>query len=197
MTTEIDETVYQAGYQSGYQSSCQSSYQPGSDAGTLLSVKSLFRQYHRPLLAWLRQRLAVADDADDVAQETWIRLMKYEGVDNILCHKSMLYKVAANVAIDQERMGKARRRHLHSTIDEDDDIPSRAPSVEQIIESADSYQFILQKIEKLPPRCRQVFLLSRTHAMTYPQIAAHCNISVKMVEKHISHALLVLMQLRA
>lgn len=178
MATEIEDAV------------CQSE----TDAGTLLSVKTLFRQYHRPLLAWLRQRLSVSDDADDVAQETWIRLMKYEGVDNILCHKSMLYKVAANVAIDQERMGKARSRHMHTTIDEDDDIPSRAPSVEQIIESADSYHHMLHRIEMLPPRCRQVFLLSRVHGMTYPQIAAHCNISVKMVEKHVSHALLVLIK---
>lgn len=179
MTTEIDELVYQ----------------PGKDAGELLSVRSLFQQYHRPLLAWLRQRLSVADDADDVAQETFIRLMKYEGANHIVCQKSMLYRVAANAACDQERMSKARRRHLHSTIDvEDDDIPSREPSVEQVIESADSYQQALHAIELLPPKCRQVFLLSRMHGMTYPKIAEHCKISVKMVEKHISHALLVLMK---
>jgi DNA-directed RNA polymerase specialized sigma24 family protein len=41
----------------------------------------------------------------------------------------------------------------------------------------------------LPPKCQQVFLLSRAQRMTYPQIAVHCGISVKMVEKHISHAL--------
>ena len=46
-------------------------------------------------------------------------------------------------------------------------------------------------IEQLPPKCRRVFLLSRMHEMTYPQIAEHCGISVKMVEKHISHALAI------
>jgi RNA polymerase sigma-70 factor (ECF subfamily) len=30
--------------------------------------------------------------------------------------------------------------------------------------------------------------------MTYPQIARHCGISVKMVEKHVSHALAVCLQ---
>jgi DNA-directed RNA polymerase specialized sigma24 family protein len=34
-----------------------------------------------------------------------------------------------------------------------------------------------------------VFLLSRASDMTYPEIAAHCGISVKMVEKHISRAI--------
>jgi len=46
----------------------------------------------------------------------------------------------------------------------------------------------------LPPKCRQVFLLSRAQRMTYPQIAVHCGISVKMVEKHISHALAICMK---
>jgi DNA-directed RNA polymerase specialized sigma24 family protein len=36
-----------------------------------------------------------------------------------------------------------------------------------------------------------VFLLSRTQLMTYPEIALHCGISLKMVEKHISRALAI------
>lgn len=167
--------------------------QAPADSGASLSVRNLFKQYHRPLLAWLRQRLSVADDADDVAQETYIRLLKYEGASDIACPKSMLYKVAANVACDQERMGKSRCRNLHFSIeDEEADFPSGEPPIEQVLESEEAYRNIRGTIEKLPPRCRQVFLLSRVHGMTYPQIAAHCHISVKMVEKHISHALLVL-----
>ena len=179
MATNIHETVFSA----------------STDAGTRLSVITLFKQYHRPLLAWLRQRLSVSDDADDVAQETFIRLMKYEGTSNIACHKSMVYKVAANAACDQERMGKARRRNQHASIeDEELDFPSKEPSIERIVEGEEAYHRVLSKIETLPPKCRQVFLLSRVNSMTYPQIAAHCNISVKMVEKHISHALLVLLK---
>jgi RNA polymerase sigma factor (sigma-70 family) len=179
MATEINEIAYQA----------------GSNAGTQLSVRVLFKQYHRPLLAWLRQRLSISDDADDVAQETFIRLMKYEGSKDIVCHKSMLYKVAANAACDQERMSKARRRNQHTSIEHEDlEFPSKEPSVERIVEGEDAYNRVLLRIEALPPKCRQVFLLSRVNSMTYPQIAAHCNISVKMVEKHISHALLVLLK---
>ncbi|MEY4641405.1 MAG: hypothetical protein RLZZ227_1399 [Pseudomonadota bacterium] len=160
-----------------------------------LSVRALFKLYHRPLLAWLRRRLAVAADADDVAQETWIRLLRYEGASDILSPRSMVYTVAAHVACDQERMSRARHGKLHSSLEERDfDIPSREPSVEQVVESAEAYRNLCRKIERLPPKCRQVFLLSRMHGMTYPQIAAHSDISVKMVEKHISHALLVLLK---
>ena len=161
----------------------------------VLSVRALYAQYHRPLLAWLRQRLSVSADADDVAQETWIRLMRYEGANHIASPKSMLYTVAARVACDQERMHRARRGALHASLDDGDyELPASQPSIEQIAESAEAYRNVCRKIEQLPPKCRQVFLLSRMHGMTYPQIAEHCNISVKMVEKHVSHALLVLLK---
>src|SRR6187551_3404788 len=105
----------------------------------------------------------------------------------------MLYKVAANAAFDQER--KSKRRHQHASIeDEEIDFPSKEPSIERVLEGEEAYNKVLLQIEALPPKCRQVFLLSRVNSMTYPQIAAHCNISVKMVEKHISHALLVLLK---
>jgi RNA polymerase sigma-70 factor (ECF subfamily) len=48
---------------------------------------------------------------------------------------------------------------------------------------------LLEVIENLPPKCKQVFLLSRAGGMTYPEIAQHCGISVKMVEKQISRAM--------
>jgi RNA polymerase sigma factor (sigma-70 family) len=103
--------------------------------------------------------------------------------------------VAANVACDQERMGKTRHRWQHSSIEEEEiDFPSKEPSVERVLEGQETYRNVCKNIERLPPRCKQVFLLSRVHGMTYPQIAAHCNISVKMVEKHISHALVELLR---
>ena len=55
-------------------------------------------------------------------------------------------------------------------------------------------ELLYKTIEQLPPKCRQVFLLSRVRRMTYGEIAQHCGISRKMVEKHVSHALAVCMQ---
>ena len=53
-------------------------------------------------------------------------------------------------------------------------------------------------ILQLPLRCRQVYLLNRIDGMSYPQIASHCDISVKAVEKHIGKALTMLrLRLRA
>jgi len=45
---------------------------------------------------------------------------------------------------------------------------------------------------RLPPRCREVYLLNRIEDMSYTEIARHCGISVKAVEKHIGKALSLL-----
>ena len=48
---------------------------------------------------------------------------------------------------------------------------------------------VRQALAALSPKCRRVFLLSRAHHKTYPEIAQMCDISVKMVEKYMSQAL--------
>lgn len=47
---------------------------------------------------------------------------------------------------------------------------------------------ITQEIQKLPPKCREVFLLSRTEGLTNLEISEHLNISIKTVEAQIAKA---------
>lgn len=155
-----------------------------------LSVQGLIRRYHDSLISFLRQRLRVPEDAFDVAQETYIRLMQYEDSTQIRSPSSMLFRIAINVANDLGRSEVARRAAKQCNVD-DMELVSDEPSVEREIAARQDLAILEEAIEHLPPKCRQVFLLSRVRHMTYPQIASHCGISVKMVEKHVSHALAV------
>lgn len=157
-----------------------------------LSVKELIGRYHGSLVSFLRQRLRVADDAADVAQEAYIRMLQYEGSREVQSPSSLLFRVAINIANDLGRSEQVRHAASHCGVDELD-IDSGLASPERELAAAQDLDLMYQTIEQLPPKCQQVFLLSRVHCMTYPQIAAHCGISVKMVEKHISHALAVCM----
>jgi RNA polymerase sigma factor (sigma-70 family) len=158
-----------------------------------LSVHETIRRHHDSLIRFLRQRLRVKEDAADVAQETYIRMMRYEGSSEIQSPSSVLFRIAINVANDLGRSEQARRADDQTSIDEIE-VASDAPPVERLIAAEQDLSLLYNAIEQLPPKCRNVFLLSRVHQMTYPQIAAHCRISVKMVEKHISHALAICMK---
>lgn len=158
-----------------------------------LSVHEVIRRHHDSLIRFLRQRLRVKDDAADVAQEAYIRMMQYEGSREIHSPSSMLFRIAINVANDLGRSEQARRVADQTSID-GLELASGAPTAEREIAAKQDLSLLYDAIENLPVKCRRVFLLSRVHHMTYPQIAAHCGISVKMVEKHIGHALAICMK---
>jgi RNA polymerase sigma factor (sigma-70 family) len=155
-----------------------------------LSIDGLVSSCHSSLVSFLRRRLRVGEDARDVAQEAYIRLMQYEGSNDVKSPESLLFRIAINIANDMGRADKVRHVSDHCDID-GLDFDSGIASPEREVSAGQQLDLLYDTIEQLPPRCRQVFLLSRFENMTYPQIAEHCGISVKMVEKHISRALAI------
>lgn len=158
--------------------------------GKGLCVQETIRRYHDSLIRFLRQRLRVKEDAADVAQEAYIRMMQYEGSQQIQSPSSMLFRIAINVANDLGRSEQMRRVGQQCSLD-GLELASSQPAPDREIAAEQDLELLYRAIEQLPPKCQQVFLLSRAKRMTYPQIARHCGISVKMVEKHISHALAI------
>ncbi len=171
----------------------EGAFDTGEAMNEPLSVQNTIRRYHDSLIQFLRQRLRVPEDALDVAQETYIRMMQYQDSRQIRSPSSMLFRIAINVANDLGRAERARGVRNQCNVDELD-IASDEPSVERQLTSREDLELLYRTIEELPPKCRQVFLLSRVRRMTYGEIAQHCGISRKMVEKHVSHALAVCMQ---
>jgi RNA polymerase sigma-70 factor (ECF subfamily) len=155
-----------------------------------LSIQEVIRRHHESLIKFLRRRLSIAEDANDVAQEAYIRMLKYEGSTEVKSASAMLFRSAVNVANDHGRAAQTRRHSKHFQVD-DFELESGLPSAERTVAAEQDLDRLLDVIEGLPPKCRQVFLLSRARGMTYPEIARHCGISVKMVEKQISRALAV------
>jgi RNA polymerase sigma-70 factor (ECF subfamily) len=163
------------------------------ETGEPLSITLMIRQHHGSLLSFLRRRLRVAEDADDVAQETYVRMMQYEGSREIRSPTSMLFRIAINVANDLGRYQVTRREADRRSL-EDVELICGLPSAEREIEAQQDVELLYQAIAALPPKCQQVFLLSRARKMTYPEIARHCGISLKAVEKHIHRALMICAQ---
>ena len=158
-----------------------------------LSVTEVIDRYHHSLLSFLRNRVRISENAADVAQETYVRMLQYEGSREIQSPSSLLFKIAINVANDLGRSEQVRHVGEQCSLD-DLDLESDQPTPEREVAAAQELDHLYTVIEKLPPKCKRVFILSRVKCMTYPQIAQHCGISVKMVEKHISHALAVCME---
>ncbi|WP_206859599.1 RNA polymerase sigma factor [Lysobacter changpingensis] len=151
-----------------------------------------FLREHRPMLvAWLSRRIG-EDDAQDVAQEALVRLMRYreQPVEQL---RPLMYRIAINVIHDRGRRDSTRQVFAHVSLDQDFvGLPSLEPSHETRIGHEQELALVRATILQLPDRCRQVYLLNRIEGLSYSQIAQHCGISVKAVEKHIGKALSLL-----
>ncbi|MGH3629395.1 MAG: RNA polymerase sigma factor, partial [Sciscionella sp.] len=72
-------------------------------------LTALFAEYHAPLVRFLSRRLGDRDEAEEIAQETFVRAMKQE---TITSDRSWLFAVAANLVRDDARRDARRRTRL-------------------------------------------------------------------------------------
>lgn len=140
--------------------------------------------FYRRYADWLRVRLIRrygAQDAEDIIQETWLRVAPYGGGDGIRHPKALLLRIASNLAADS--FGRRRRRERYSkdvveTVGWDVEMPSQTDEV-----------LAKQIVLGLPQPLRDVFVLSRFGGLSNSQIAEQLGISPKTVEWRMTKAL--------
>ena len=155
--------------------------------------EAFVRAQQASLTAYLARRMPEAD-VPDVVQEAMIRLLRYRALPEAQL-RPLMYRIAQNVMHDRGRRDLSHRRQDHVALDEHGaGLASAEPTQEELVAHRQQLDLVRNAIRALPPRCREVYLLNRQAGMSYPQIARHCDISVKAVEKHISRALQALRQ---
>jgi RNA polymerase sigma factor (sigma-70 family) len=161
------------------------------DSGSKPQFEAAFRAHHDSLIQFLRRRVGSDADARDIAQEAYLRLFRYRENQDLGSLKALVFRIASNLLGMRSRTARARHSNEHRPLEETLELPAGDPSPEQHVYAEQRLDRLMQVIERLPTKCQQVFVLSRFHDMNYPEIAVRCGIGVKMVEKHIAHALAI------
>lgn len=153
-------------------------------------IEIVARSYHAELLRVLRRRLASEQDAADLAQEAYARLLRYEGEHTAEDLRRILFGIARNLLTDHWRWRRLRSVGTHLPLDDlDFEIESGEANPERQVESAQRLASLEAIILAMPEKRRAVFILSRIEGLTNAEIAERCGIAVKTVEKHIASAL--------
>ena len=160
--------------------------------GTLvrrLEVEGLYIRHHAALHRFLARMLRCDETAADVAQEAYLRLLRFAPGSAIGNSRAYLFQVAANAARDR----MARERTRDRVVDRGpppEAVCSVDPDAEATTAARQRLGIIANAMDELPPRCREVFLMSRLDGLSHGEIADRLGISRNMVEKHIIKALL-------
>jgi RNA polymerase sigma-70 factor (ECF subfamily) len=150
-----------------------------------------FMDLFRHLERILRRRGRSREDAEDLIQETFLRVKKYldEGGE-IHEPEAFLVRTALNLSRDSLQH---EHRHLYAqTPLEDMLLVDTGPGPDEVFETEERIGRLDRALNKAGPRAREVFVMHRLYGMTYLQIADHFDISVSAIEKHIAKALMVL-----
>lgn len=142
--------------------------------GKLLNAKRV------QLLQFLRRRLRNEDDADDAVQETYARLLSYRAGHVVESPSALLFRLANHVADDYARRELSHHSAGHCPLDSAT-LVSQEPSQERRLAAEQALVQLVEAVEQLSPKCRQMFLLSRMQGLSYPQIAGTRSVNVEVI----------------
>lgn len=149
--------------------------------------REIYDLYYEGIRSFAYFKTGDVDYADDVVQETFLKLWSFRDKVRNESVKSLLYSIAGNIIKNNFKHNQVVYQF------------EKQSSGSELSESADSqllsdeFNKKLQKaLAEIPEGARIVFLMNRIEGLTYNEIAERMNLSVKAIEKRMSEALKVL-----
>ena len=147
-----------------------------------------FAEYRFALNRYFRRR--GADDAEDLAQEVYLRLLRGDAADALAIEspEAYLFTLAANLL--RERGATMRRRGLSIDIDAVDEglLPTEASPEDELVRTVRDRR-LAEAVDSLPAKYRQVIVMHYHENQTYQQMAGHFGVTPHAIKKYVSQAL--------
>jgi RNA polymerase sigma factor (sigma-70 family) len=165
---------------------CAPERNDGRTARRTLLVEALFRRYRRSLLWYLARLVPNRADAEDVAQEAFMRLLGAEQLESDPRRaRNYLFATATNLVRDNFRRKTARGDGAHVAVD-DLQIEADEPEVARILDAERGRGIIDGALRDVPARPREAFLLYVQQELTYQSIALRLGVSKKTIERDVT-----------
>jgi RNA polymerase sigma-70 factor, ECF subfamily len=153
-----------------------------------LALNTLFARYYQQLCSFANTYLKRPQEAEEVVLDVFFILWKQR--QSITIHsnfKSYLFIAVKNASLAAIR----KRQPLFSDVEDilfttnllDINDPEKIMTLKEVQRELED------AIDQLPPRCKQIFLMSRNEALSYREIAEILNVAEKTVENQIVKAL--------
>lgn len=159
------------------------------------AFRNFYYLYFPRLLRFAEKIIKDADLAKDVVQNIFIKIWENPQCLPVEAYEAFLYKMVRNASLNYIRhlkvidslKSEVKNQYLGEELYHIDLVGDQ-PCI--LIEQ-ELHQKVVEVLDSLPEKCRQVFKLSRIDGLKNKEIAEKLQISLKSVEKHISKALAV------
>lgn len=154
-------------------------------------IEALFREHNQGLVRFLAARLSSDQEAKEVAQEAYVRLLQLDEPRAVSFLRAFLYKTATNIAVDRLRRRRLTRESQTWEVF-DFQVDRRSPEVS--VAGAEDVNIVAACLAELPARCRRAVMLSRVDGLSTSEIAGELGVSTRMVRMYIAEALVLIRQ---
>ena len=156
--------------------------------GDTASFTVLYNRYWSKVYEFTRLYIISDEDAEEVVQEVFVKLWESrEALNTEMNFDGYLFIITRNLIFNKSRRS-FNTEFLKITIDEAIHLQSNSNVSSEVV-TADLKEYLLKLIDELPPRQKEVFVLSRERQLSHQEIADLLNISTKTIERHITEAL--------
>ena len=158
-------------------------------AGDEAAYDTVFRTWYAALVRVAGSLLKDSDAAEEVVQEVMVELWRRRhAMDEDTTLRAYLLRSVRNRSLNHLRHLRVRR----DTTGDVEALYDEPVAADQPVVAKELAEAVKIALDELPPRCREVFDLSRVHGLKYAEIAESLGISQKTVEAQMGKALRVL-----
>jgi RNA polymerase sigma-70 factor (ECF subfamily) len=153
---------------------------------------ALFRRWVGPLLRYLERLVRDAASAEELAQESFLRVYRARGSYQPNARFSTwLYTIATRLAFNELRRPRSRAPHC-STDAGDDDRPlaveALQPSTDDVVHARRVGDAVEQGLRELPERQRAALWLTAVEGLSYAEVARSLETTEKSVKALVHRA---------
>lgn len=155
---------------------------------------SAFMQRRAKLLRYFAARVGEAE-AEDLVQETWLRVASQPASDEVRNPGAYLYRLCSNVMLDRLRQERSRavrdtewRRVNRTVATSGEEVCEGVPADEALI-ARDRLRRLRAALADLPEPVQRTFRMHKLEGLSYGEVAVRLGVSRSLVEKHMMRAL--------
>jgi len=152
------------------------------------ALAALVSQYAGTLYRVAFSVMRNAADAEDAVQETFMRVLRHrDTLSEVRDQRVWLIRIVWNIVLDRKRRAKTRPE-TDDVADLARVLPCKGLSAEEIASAAQHHAHVLACVEQLPPKEREVLMLSAFEELTSVEIATVLGITESSVRSRLFRA---------